>query len=143
MTSFSILKICFQSLLRHFENHSKRSHWSEDDLLRSLSATFKNDSYYLVSLSPLQFIMPANLNNTDSGPRMTVGKFRLIITSYVIFSNYDVIIVMPTSDTNLSNEHLDMIQIDCLVTGTKTLALSRPSETVEQDDEEVRVEIEV
>ena len=87
--------------------------------------------------------MPANLNNTDSGPRMTVGKFRLIITSYVIFSNYDVIIVMPTSDTNLSNEHLDMIQIDCLVTGTKTLALSRPSETVEQDDEEVRVEIEV
>ena len=50
---------------------------------------------------------------------------------------------MPTSDTNLSNEHLDMIQIDCLVTGTKTLALSRPSETVEQDDEEVRVEIEV
>ena len=84
--------------------------------------------------------MPANLNNTDSGPRMTVGKFFEFITSQLIS---DVILVMPTSDTNLSNEHLDMIQIDCLVTGTKTLALSRPSETVEQDDEEVRVEIEV
>ena len=52
----------------------KRTQWSEHDLLRSLSATFKNDSYYLVSLSPLQFIMPPNLNNTDSGPKMTVGK---------------------------------------------------------------------
>ena len=26
---------------------------------------FENDSYYLMSLSPLQFIMSANLNNTD------------------------------------------------------------------------------
>ena len=101
----------------------KHTEWSERDLLRSLSATFKNDSYYLVSLSPLQFIMPPNLNNTDSGPRLTV--------------------VMPTGDTNLSNEHLNMIQIDCVVTGTKSIALSRPLDHVEHDDDEVRVEIEV
>ena len=48
--------------------------------------------------------------------------------------------VFPTGDTNLSNEHLDMLQIDCLVTGTKAISLSR---IVEQDDDEVRVEIEV
>ena len=49
-------------------------------------------------------------------------------------------LVFPTGDTNLSNEHLDMLQIDCLVTGTKAISLSR---IVEQDDDEVRVEIEV
>merc|ERR1711892_79247 len=87
----------------------KPTQWIERDLLRSLS--------------PLQFIMPPDLNNTDSGPRMTV--------------------VMPTGDTNLSNEHLTMIQIDCVVTGTKSIALSRPLDHVEHDEDEVRVEIEV
>jgi len=96
--------------------------WKEKDLLESISYNIKNDSYYIVSLHPLQFIVPPNLNNTKSntGPKMTL--------------------VFPTGDTNLSNEHLDMLQIDCLVTGTKAISLSR---IVEQDDDEVRVEIEV
>jgi len=96
--------------------------WKESDLLNSISYNIKNDSYYIVSLHPLQFIVPPNLNNTKSntGPKMTL--------------------VFPTGDTNLSNEHLDMLQIDCLVTGTKAISLSR---IVEQDDDEVRVEIEV
>ena len=51
-----------------------RSAWQESDLLSSLSSTFKNDSYYLVSLHPLQFIVPPNLNNTNSGPKMTLGR---------------------------------------------------------------------
>ena len=52
-------------------------------------------------------------------------------------------LVMPSGETNLSHEHLEMIQIDCLVTGTKPIALSRPIDHVEQDDDEVKVEIEI
>ena len=51
--------------------------WKEKDLLESISYNIKNDSYYIVSLHPLQFIVPPNLNNTKSntGPKMTLGKF--------------------------------------------------------------------
>ena len=51
--------------------------WKEKDLLESISYNIKNDSYYIVSLHPLQFIVPPNLNNTKSntGPKMILGKF--------------------------------------------------------------------
>ena len=51
--------------------------------------------------------------------------------------------MFPNGDTNLSNEYLEMLQIDCLVTGTKTISLSRSRDAVEHEDEEVRVEIEI
>ena len=86
---------------------------------------------------------------------MTLGKFYLRYQSEIAIMSTIVarivskivakiitiyFLVFPTGDTNLSNEHLDMLQIDCLVTGTKAISLSR---IVEQDDDEVRVEIEV
>ena len=57
--------------------------------------------------------------------------------------NLDINSVFPTGDTNLSNEYLNMMQIDCMVTETKAISLARAQSNIEQDDEEVRVEIEV
>jgi len=97
--------------------------WTHSELMESLSHTWRNDTYYVLSNSPLPIVAPAQMENENSA-RMTF--------------------VIPAESTTLVEDHIEMHEIVCNVVETKNLVLYRGAKiVVEQEDDDARIEIEV
>ncbi|CAG5091691.1 Oidioi.mRNA.OKI2018_I69.PAR.g13200.t1.cds [Oikopleura dioica] len=98
--------------------------WTHAELMESLSQiAFRNDTYYVLSNSPLPILAPVQMDNKLS-PRMTF--------------------VIPAENTTLVDDHIEMHEIVCNVVETKNLVLYRGAVvSVEQEDDDTRIEIEV
>jgi len=97
--------------------------WTHSELMESLSPTLRNDTYYVLSNSPLPIVAPAQMDDLNSA-RMTF--------------------VIPAESTTLVEDHIEMHEIVCNVVETKNLVLYRGAKiVVEQEDDDARIEIEV
>lgn len=99
--------------------------WTHAELMESLSQSLKNDSYYVLSNMHLPIWAPARMDNT-AYPKMTF--------------------FFPAENSTLVDSEIEMHEIVCSVMHTKTLRLYRGAiigATVEQEDDDTRIEIEV
>ena len=105
--------------------------------MESLTPTLRNDTYYVLSNSPLPIVAPAQMDDLNSA-RMTFGKKTKLFFIQIISS------VIPAESTTLVEDHIEMHEIVCNVVETKNLVLYRGAKiVVEQEDDDARIEIEV
>ena len=107
--------------------------------MESLTPTLRNDTYYVLSNSPLPIVAPAQMDDLNSA-RMTFGKKTLVELFFIQLISS----VIPAESTTLVEDHIEMHEIVCNVVETKNLVLYRGAKiVVEQEDDDARIEIEV